>query len=392
MRRHAQLWIARGVLIVLGLSAADDARLDLSRGDWRDLLAQILLLCVCLVLWRGARGAAWSLIFAAACGALSMTGGDGVTTLFVFLLTGFAVAYTGRGRLVAAWVVGVAVCGFALFLRAVPLWSAPGIGLPLMGGTCVLALGLTVGDGQRRALRAEEQASEAEVARREAERRLAEAREADRRALADELHHGVARKLALASMRLGLLAETHGLPEASEVEALCREATNELRLLMGTLTAGEGESSGVAPPAVSSVVHAEAARLRHGGHAVEVFCPDEVTEPLRGTVGRIVEEAVANITRHAGAQAWCSIRVEVEPEGVRVEVRNTVGQGGGEPGTRLGLLALERRCALLYGTLWAGLVGGEWVLEAFLPAQPPDGASGGATPGSLPTPGRTARE
>ena len=161
---------------------------------------------------------------------------------------------------------------------------------------------------------------------------------------------------------------------------------------MRTLTAGEGEPSGVAPPALPSVVHAEAERLRGCGHTVKVSCPDEVGEPLRGTVARIVEEAAANITRHAGDQARCSIRVGVEPEGVRVEVRNTVGDGGGESGTRLGLLALERRCALLHGTLRTGVVDGEWVLEAFLPTPPPGGDSGGAVPSPPPRPGRTARE
>lgn len=391
-RRTARSVVARAVLAIVVISAVDDVRLDMATGAWRELVSQLFLIAVCAVLWRGASGATAGVVLAALGALFDGVWGFGVASSFTLLVAGFAAAYTGRRRLVIGWGVTVAVWVGALYGRGVPLIRVPGLWLPLIGATLVLGLGFAVGDGQRRAALAEGRASEAEVARREVERRLAEAREAERRALVDELHHGVARKLALASMRLGLLAETRGLREVSEVERLCQEATNELRLLMRTLTAGEGEPSGVAPPAVSSVVHAEAERLRGDGHHVEVSCPDEVGEPLRGTVARIVEEAAANITRHAGERARCSIRVEVEPEGVRVEVRNTVGEGGGEPGTRLGLVALERRCALLHGSLRTGMTDGEWVLEAFLPTPPPSGASGGGTPGSAATPGRTARE
>jgi signal transduction histidine kinase len=125
-------------------------------------------------------------------------------------------------------------------------------------------------------------------------------------------------------------------------------------------------------------VDALAQRVRDGGLSVEVRVEGE---PARLAAGvdlaafRIVQEALANASKHAGAaRAWVTVRyeqraVELEigddgrgPNGSRVGRQDSAVAGGH------GLIGMRERAALYGGTLDAGRrPGGGFAVRARLP-------------------------
>ena len=141
-----------------------------------------------------------------------------------------------------------------------------------------------------------------------------------------------------------------------------REALAELRNLLGVLR--DGRTPGV--HGLSGLVE----RVRGPGLAVSLELTGDLAVPtgVGLSVYRIVQEALTNVVKHAGAS---TAAVQVRRDGMRVEVEVTddgnrqTGNSGGS-----GLSGMRERVAACGGTLDTGpRPGGGWRVHAVLPTQ-----------------------
>lgn len=210
-----------------------------------------------------------------------------------------------------------------------------------------------------------------------AQQERAELEEQERRAseqrlhLAQELHDVLAHNISLinvqASVALHLLDDQpdQARPALTSIKVASREALGELRTALDVLRRGEDAPRLPAPRLadLDSLVDG----VRTGGLAVH-FDHDEPVLPFPAAVElaayRIVQEALTNVTRHAGAS---QVQVSVGyGDGVSIEV---VDDGvGGHPGRGDGITGMRRRAAALGGSVEAGPApAGGFRVAAWLP-------------------------
>ncbi|WP_406201757.1 histidine kinase [Kitasatospora sp. NBC_01560] len=248
---------------------------------------------------------------------------------------------------------------------------------------------------------AESAARTAQERAREAERSrdLAEwgARMGERAAIARELHDMVAHHLASTVLRVGVAR--HVLPPADhriaevldDVHTSATTALTDLRRLLTALRDPGGDhlapllaDSTDLPATVLGVVE----RSRQAGLAVEAEIGPAIAglDAIRSlTVLRLVQEGLANVTKHAGPGAGVRLRVEMEEETLLLDLENDSPRPGGaertglpgqEDGTGYGLLGMRERVALVGGSLDAGRTPLGWRLTARLPATAPYAPAG----------------
>jgi signal transduction histidine kinase len=192
--------------------------------------------------------------------------------------------------------------------------------------------------------------------------------------LAQELHDVLAHNISLinvqASVALHLLDDqpAQARPALATIKAASHEALQELRTALDLLRHGEDAPRAPAPRL------AELDRLIDGVRAsgLDVRVEREGTaEALPASVElaayRIVQEALTNVTRHAGARS-ATVRLRFS-DGVDVEVTDD-GVGGSAPSGN-GIAGMQERAAALGGTLEAGPANGRgFRVVAHLPAAP----------------------
>jgi len=276
-----------------------------------------------------------------------------------------------HGRRVAAWVaLGI---GYPMFVWVAPLvagqpppQAATAVGTAAWLVACVVVVELVT---TRRERAAEFRRTRAEQARRRAgEQRMAIAR---------ELHDVLAHHISLISVQAGVAL--HLMDEQPEqartaltaIRQASRESLGELRSVLELLRHGE-EGAPRAPAPGLDALDELVRRTSAAGLPVTV----EVTgtaRPLPAAVGlaayRIVQEALTNVTRHAGRPATATVRLGYAPDQLTVEV---VDDGPGiedTSGTGSGLLGMAERAAALGGHLDAGPrpEGGGFRVSARLP-------------------------
>jgi signal transduction histidine kinase len=205
----------------------------------------------------------------------------------------------------------------------------------------------------------------------EAQRRLGE----ERLRIAREVHDVVAHAMVAINVQAGVAA--HRLDQDPEqartalraIKDTSGEALTDLRATLGVLR-GEDAEAPLGPTAGLGDLDELAAGLRAAGVEVELEVSGVADLPgaVQAAGYRIVQEALTNALRHAGAR---HVRVRVGRDGgaLRVEVAD---DGGGAPsngGGGSGLPGMRERAAALGGTLEAGPVpGGGWRVLAELPA------------------------
>ncbi|GAB2612318.1 histidine kinase [Streptomyces capparidis] len=198
-----------------------------------------------------------------------------------------------------------------------------------------------------------ERTREEEAARRVAEERLRIARD-----LHDLLAHSITLIGVQASVAAHLLvADPERLDRGNLAECLetisdtCRDARSELRATLAVLRQGEPEPKGAlpAPAAIAGLADA----VRATGVRVEVTVPREPVPPAVGAAAyRIVQEALTNVVKHAGASR-AAVEVVREPGALRVAVTDD-GRGGAAAGGGYGILGMTERARSVGGTLRAG--------------------------------------
>ncbi|MCB5167148.1 histidine kinase [Streptomyces bambusae] len=222
-----------------------------------------------------------------------------------------------------------------------------------------------------------ERAERAERTREEeARRRVAE----ERLRIARDLHDVVAHHIALVNVQAGVAAHVMDKRPDQAKEALAhvreasRTALGELRATVGLLRQSGDPEAPTEPAPGLAVLDDLVDTFRHAGLPVAV-ARDPGAPPLPAGADlaayRIVQEALTNVRKHAGADA----RAEVSIVRVGSALEVTVLDDGGTttavpagPGGGHGLLGMRERAGALGGSCSAGpRYGGGWRVHAILP-------------------------
>jgi signal transduction histidine kinase len=281
--------------------------------------------------------------------------GEFLSYLAVDLVLGFIVATCPR----RTSMVGVAVSG-TVQLLVIGVFTH-GDGLAVNEVTALLAMAASCMAGllsrERRehaaALRAQE---------------VAEAVTAERLRIARELHDMVAHSIGIIAIQAGMgsrVIETQPA-QAREalraVEATSRETLSGLRRTLVSLRQADRgatapEQSPLAPSPGLADVERLAAATAGAGVRVDVRRSGKqrpVPADIDLSAYRIVQEALANVVRHAGA-GHCRVAIDYGDEELSVEVVDD-GRGADGNGSAhgFGIVGMRERVGLLHGHLSAG--------------------------------------
>ncbi|MFC5750630.1 sensor histidine kinase [Actinomadura rugatobispora] len=290
-----------------------------------------------------------------------------------------------RARRVSVAAASMAAGMLAGFLAVRLLWSEEnGIASePFMVLTVVIAW--LVGNSARQArLHAERLRAQA----------AAQAVTAERLRIARELHDMVAHSIGIIALQAGAArrvidTQPAGAREAlGSIEEAGRETLAELRRMLGALRHAEAGEAPLEPaPGLADVDRLAATTTAAGVH-VDVRWrgePRPLPPEIDVSAYRIVQEAVANVLRHAGARR-CQVTIEHGAGELAVEILDegnaAGGRGagasgpgksgsGGVVGNGYGLVGIRERVGLLGGELAAGpRPGGGFRVAARLPVPP----------------------
>jgi signal transduction histidine kinase len=219
----------------------------------------------------------------------------------------------------------------------------------------------------------EQRADEAERTRDETARRRAME---ERLRIARELHDSLTHSISVIQVQAGVavhLARKRGEeipPALLAIQEAGADAVRELRATLGVLRADEdGDGSGLGQ-LDSLVTRAQAAGLPVT--ATVTGAPRPLPAEVDQAAYRIVQEALTNVTRHAGP-ARATVHVHFAPGSLSVQIDDD-GTGAEAdarpPGPGLGLVGMRERVSALGGWLQAGPRGqGGFQVRAELPAR-----------------------
>jgi signal transduction histidine kinase len=241
--------------------------------------------------------------------------------------------------------------------------------MTILGGvTLLLAAALRERYEVQRRLAEQETISEAERGR----RTLLE----ERARIARELHDVVAHHMSVITVQADTAEyRLEELPpdvreEFTSIAATARESLGEMRRLLGVLRSEEAHGELAPQPGLTRIGQLVEATVRAGMPVEFTPCDADVPEALGLAAYRIVQEALANVVRHApGAPTRVSLSVSEpvpEPESVAEDgARLTILVVNGPPpeppagpleagGTGHGLVGMRERVRLAGGTLDVG--------------------------------------
>jgi signal transduction histidine kinase len=211
-----------------------------------------------------------------------------------------------------------------------------------------------------------------EYAAAERETHAREAVSAERLRIAREMHDVVAHSMSLIAVKaaVGNHVALEQPAEAREalrvIEDTSRETLAELRRMLGVLRDGTGVPA-LAPAPTLADLRALAERAEQAG-ALDVDLAVDGLDELPGGVGqsvyRIVQEALTNVVKHAGATT-CRIHVTGGEGEVGIEVRDDGRGGTATPGH--GLIGMRERVAVYGGEFSAEPAGIGFRVFARLP-------------------------
>lgn len=183
----------------------------------------------------------------------------------------------------------------------------------------------------------------------------------ERLRIARELHDVVTHSMGLIAVKAGVA--NHVLPtnpqEAYDalrvIEHTSRTALNDMRRMLGVLRTSEGghQSAALGPVpgavALPELVGAAGAQLTMRG-------VERLPDGVGLAVYRIVQEALTNVAKHAGAAARCQVVIDADGHRVRLDITDDGGNGtilATAPGGH-GIVGMRERVALYGGTFTAG--------------------------------------
>lgn len=316
-------------------------------------------------------------------------------TLVVYLLLDYPEASLGLSNLVALYTVGAhcerrrSRAGFGAAIALIVAMMAIGWltedELPAIGVISNLALfsgAWLLGDNlqTRRAYLAglEENVANAERERRaESLRAVQEERIRIARELHDVVAHGMSVMVVQASGAQRMLGSDTEVSDRrsvvrtrealTNIETTGREALGEMRRLLG-IVRDESDDAEMAPQPGLDDIDDLVARWSDAGLRVDLHRrgdPDGVTAGVGLTAYRVVQEALTNVSRHAGPGATAEVAVDVSDDIVQIVVADDgrgaaavadTGPDADEPavGSGHGLVGMRERVGLYGGSVAAG--------------------------------------
>ncbi|WP_260613836.1 sensor histidine kinase [Streptomyces sp. WAC07061] len=286
--------------------------------------------------------------------------GPGQPLPYAALICVYSIALLGASRVRLA--VGTALAVLIPVSVALNSGTARELLFALFVFGAAFALGRLQATRQAYTAAVEDRAEQLERANRiEAEQAAARERARIAREMHDILSHAVS--IMIVQAEAGPVAVRRA-PERAEAafEAIAetgRDAMAQLRTMLGVLRAEEAAAPRAPQPGIGALP-ALVERVRASGLAVSYERTGEVRElpaALEATVHRVVQEALTNVVKHAGASA-VDVRLEYGPRELAVRVTDD-GRGpgraaaGGVPGGH-GLIGIRERAAAHGGTAWTG--------------------------------------
>jgi signal transduction histidine kinase len=313
----------------------------------------------CLVLaWRRVRpgvvAVATTLVFAGYHLA-DYPGGAPIMALFVSVYALAAYGETIRSYLGA----GVLIVAEYLILTLPPhphVWTSPANWGPAFSLLCIALLGSIARQRRRQADMRVAQA--AAVATAEVGQRLAE----ERLRVARDLHDVLAHTISVIAVHSGLALEAlDDSPHTTKrslvtIRSSAREAMSELRATLGLLRGERDAGQRVEPQLTLSWIPRLAASAEAAGLRTTVRIEPTDAEPpplVQVTAVRVVQEALTNVIRHAGATT-VDIEVRVKPDQLYVEVLDNGTGPNPTDNPGFGLRGMAERVVALGGTLHTG--------------------------------------
>ena len=301
---------------------------------------------------------ALALLLATALGG-APTQATGIVALIALVSGAYMLGARTQGRVLAAGTIALIV---ALAADAI-VEESQTVSALLFFTFFVVGLPVAAGQATRsRAQLADELADRAVALERAREGEAQAAVQEERARIARELHdvvaHDVSVMVVQAAAAKRIVEREPGRAEEAivSIEGTGREALAEMRRLLGVLRRGD-EDLALAPQPSLSRVDALLARTRAAGLDVALERSGD-DAPLPAGVDlaayRVVQEALANVVRHAGAE-HATVRLTYDPRAVVVEVVDDgrgAANGGGKAGH--GLVGLRERVDLYGGDFQAG--------------------------------------
>ena len=210
-------------------------------------------------------------------------------------------------------------------------------------------------------------------ARRDLARRLTEVEEArehertlhaqaalarERAQLAREMHDVVSHQVSLIAVRAGALQVAAKDADAKEaartIRSLSVTTLDELRTMVTLLRASGGDATELTPqPTLADLRRLVESSGTHTELTGEL--PPDVGTPTQRALYRTVQEALANVRKHApGANAHVELWQDGDDIGVTVTNTPPTRLSLSLPGAQHGLVGLRERADILHGTLEAG--------------------------------------
>ncbi|MFG2914497.1 sensor histidine kinase [Kitasatospora sp. NPDC048298] len=301
---------------------------------------------------------------------------------YVFLLLALALRES-RATLVSVWVATVLLTVVTTTLGLPRPGDGTTVLLIALSGAALL-LGWAVRDRAvaRRLLTEQEQISEVERER----RTLLEERARIARELHDVVAHHmsvIAVQAASAPYRIGGVPD-EAAEEFTAIAGTARESLAEMRRLLGVLRSEESGGDKAPQPGVGQLAQLVETVGRAGVAAELTLEPDaadlagQAPQAVGLSAYRIVQEALANVVRHApGARTWVSLTTD--GPALLVTVVNapppqpTESLEASAEGTGQGLVGMRERVRLVGGRLDTGpLPDGGFKVAAVLPLDRPD--------------------
>ena len=229
-------------------------------------------------------------------------------------------------------------------------------------------------------------------------RKQQEAVEAERKAIARDLHDIVAHDITVISMQ-AKAAGFSGDPAVAQaalkvIGNTSKEALQDLRVMLNVLrsdgpaTRVDGslvDSAGNAASSLEILIGVEvfAERLIDLGHPTKTMADPRLAglpQSAQAALYRVLQESTTNIVKHAEPHAACRIEALVVGDRVWLEIANSLprhvmDQGFDSGGHSSGIVGMSDRMAAFGGTLSAKRVRGDWVVRAELPATTIDESS-----------------
>jgi signal transduction histidine kinase len=210
----------------------------------------------------------------------------------------------------------------------------------------------------------------------------------ERLRIAQELHDVVAHSMSVIAVQAGVgahvLADRPDQARAAldAISATSRGTLNEMRRLLGVLRDADGERAHAPAPGLADVPQL-VDDVRKAGVPVTLNVEGSSVCANGGvelSAYRVVQEALTNVIKHAGATTHVDVNVHYLPGSLAVEVvddgrgaaAHSSGNGGptenGSAGSGHGLLGMRERVELWGGELTVGPVsGGGYRVKALLP-------------------------